>query len=396
MNTSKRPVGQRVHDWLSEPEGETFRLGKWRFWFIAVAGLQLVNALLTGLIFQSAGNLQNYMGAILFGVGALVGWIAIGALHYSDAPDRTLARGVSALDSVTLLFVIAHFAFLMWSYGHLKTLQSAEAKYEQSAAIYNAKAEKLSGDNVTIARAAQTIAQETTKAERLKNDTAYQQRKTAEAGGRLSAPRSPAPAAIAGSLTTSQVELEKPTRPKQSSAEFLTDWDAWIRAANFGELLLCALTLIFIRNKTAHSNKFVFPVAEPIADTFAGKKYFSPLSASSRTPAPAANFTKRKEPSKEHAPSIFIDPEGLKRLRQTLSDISFRIPGYSFKAQPKGDALWIFMVKANKGTQETVASAKAKLEILDDAMKMRREAFQLRVEKFLNENDFELEERASN
>ena len=60
MSAQKRQqLGQRVHAWLSEPDGETFRLGKWRFWFIAVAGLQLLNAGLTALIFQSAGNLQN-------------------------------------------------------------------------------------------------------------------------------------------------------------------------------------------------------------------------------------------------------------------------------------------------------------------------------------------------
>jgi hypothetical protein len=30
-------------------------------------------------------------------------WLGIGALHYSDSHDRQLARGVSALDSVTLI-----------------------------------------------------------------------------------------------------------------------------------------------------------------------------------------------------------------------------------------------------------------------------------------------------
>jgi hypothetical protein len=147
----RQPFGQRVHNWLSEPEGETFRLGKWRFWFACVAGLQLLNAGLTALIFRSAGNLENYMGAILLGVGALVGWIAIGALHYSDAPDKKLARGVSALDSVTLLFVIAHFAFLMWAYGHLRTIQSAEAKYDAQVEKFNGDARQLQADNVKIA-----------------------------------------------------------------------------------------------------------------------------------------------------------------------------------------------------------------------------------------------------
>src|SRR5262245_38388566 len=112
---SRQPFGRRINQWLQEAPGETFRDGKWRFWFIAVAGLQLLNAGLTALIFQSAGALQNYMGAVLLGVGALVGWIAIGCLHYSDSTDRRLAQGVSILDSLTLLFVIGHFCFLTWT-----------------------------------------------------------------------------------------------------------------------------------------------------------------------------------------------------------------------------------------------------------------------------------------
>jgi len=48
------------------------------------------------------------------------------------------------------------------------------------------------------------------------------------------------------------------------------------------------------------------------------------------------------------------------------------------------------MVKANHGTQETVASAKAKLDILDDALKMAPAAFRERLERFLRENGFEI------
>ena len=213
-----------------------------------------VNAGLTALIFQSAGNLQNYMGAVLLGVGALVGWIAIGCLHYSDSGDRQLARGVSALDSVTLLFVVAHFAFLMWAYGHLKTIQSAEAKYEQQAERFNAQAREVQDANVKIAEAARAVAQETTKTARLENDRAYQLRKASEAGARIPVVRSAPAAGAAPALSTSAVELERPTKPDKSSAQFLTEWDAWIRAANLGELLLVALTLIFIRNQTAKTN----------------------------------------------------------------------------------------------------------------------------------------------
>ncbi|HEV2664948.1 MAG TPA: hypothetical protein VG324_08555, partial [Blastocatellia bacterium] len=71
-------------------------------------------------------------------------------------------------------------------------------------------------------------------------------------------------------------------------------------------------------------------------------------------------------------------------------DISFRLHKRSFKAYVKNDAVWIRMMKARFGTQETIASAKAKLSILDDAMKMAPAAFRERLENFLRENGFEI------
>jgi len=52
--------------------------------------------------------------------------------------------------------------------------------------------------------------------------------------------------------------------------------------------------------------------------------------------------------------------------------------------------VWIRMMKARFGTQETVASAKATLEILSDAMNMPREALRECLERFLKQNGFEL------
>jgi hypothetical protein len=48
------------------------------------------------------------------------------------------------------------------------------------------------------------------------------------------------------------------------------------------------------------------------------------------------------------------------------------------------------MVAANNSTQETVASAKATLEILSDAMAMERNAFSERLERFLKQNGFSI------
>src|SRR5215468_7903454 len=81
-----------------------------------------------------------------------------------------------------LICVIAHFCFLLRVYGHLTTLQAAEREYKAAAERYNAEARSVSTDNVRIAEAAERVAAEVTKAEKLRNATAYQQRKAAEAG----------------------------------------------------------------------------------------------------------------------------------------------------------------------------------------------------------------------
>jgi hypothetical protein len=61
--------------------------------------------------------------------------------------------------------------------------------------------------------------------------------------------------AAGASLSTSPVELAKPPEaPKDSAAGFLTRWDSWILLANFGELVPAAITLIFIRNRSAMTN----------------------------------------------------------------------------------------------------------------------------------------------
>jgi hypothetical protein len=48
------------------------------------------------------------------------------------------------------------------------------------------------------------------------------------------------------------------------------------------------------------------------------------------------------------------------------------------------------MMKVNQGTQETVASAKAELLILDDALKMPADRFRERLERFLRQKGLEI------
>jgi len=87
---------------------------------------------------------------------------------------------------------------------------------------------------------------------------------------------------------------------------------------------------------------------------------------------------------------------GLEALREALSTISFYHPNTSFKAYIKPEApktpdhVLIRAMLARAGTQETVASAKAKLDILADATAMERNAFIKRLKNFLNQNGFEL------
>jgi hypothetical protein len=82
--------------------------------------------------------------------------------------------------------------------------------------------------------------------------------------------------------------------------------------------------------------------------------------------------------------------EGLKALRATLRAISARLPGLSFKVSVTGNVIWIVMMVANHGTQETVASARAALSILDDALTMKPDAFRERLESFLKKRGFEI------
>jgi hypothetical protein len=82
--------------------------------------------------------------------------------------------------------------------------------------------------------------------------------------------------------------------------------------------------------------------------------------------------------------------DGMKRLRDALKDISFYHPGLSFKADLKPDCVWIRAMVSEHGVQRTTASAKAKLGLLDDAMRMASDDFRARLEQFLKSKGFEI------
>lgn len=345
---NKKPsISERINARLREPEGQIFKDGKWRFWFLFLAGLGIVNALLTAMVF--AGS----VGGIAVAVGGLVGWVLVGTLYYSDSEDVRLARGVSLLDSATLCFVIAHFCFLMWVYGHLLTLQKADAKYDAAMEVFNVKAERIQADNTKIAASAEKIAEATVKAEKLKNDTAYQQRKTAEAGGRISASRAQF-GGVAPSLSTSQVEIVKPEQPKDSATAFLTRWDVLIRVANFGELILAAITLIYIRNRSAAFNAKNAPTA------FYGAAMAIPatVAALRRGDAKVATPVATVAEGQKSAVSA------LDALREHLRVIAFGIPKHWFKADPIVGGVTIRLCRRRMGRELTVKQTRQSDKIL--------------------------------
>jgi hypothetical protein len=371
--------GQRFHNWLDEPEGQIFAHGKWRFWFPMLLIFSVLNPILTASIFGGAGKLQGYVGAIMLSVGALLAWLCVGTLHYSDSRDARLARGVSLLDSFTLCFVIAHFCFLLWAQGHLMTLQSQETKYEASATNYNERAERISGDNVRIAEAM-------SNAERLRNDTAYQLRRAAE-NGKLK--RARAGRGILGqssSLSTSPIELAKPEKPEGSSAAFLTRWDAWIRAANFGELILAAVTLIYIRNRSAKFNHSAGvkagaqgvqtteaenreTIESPPASDEAGNgseqndDFPSELDASERESRRNPALRQQRQADTKIATTVATGAAderlpALNILRHHLRVIAFQHPGRWFKCDLIDGGVWIRMCERRAGREATIAKTR--------------------------------------
>lgn len=381
---SRRTIAERVNAYLAEAPAEQFTNNKWKFWFVAVAFLSVINSILTWLIFKD--DADNYSGPILLSVGALVAWLCVAALHYSDGPNRQLARSVSAVDSIALLFVVVHFAGLLYVYGHHRALKADEARYTQQAETYNARAEKLQADNVAIARSAERIAEQQTKRARLENDTAYQNRKAAEAGLRAARSSAKAETALGDGLATSQIELERPVKPAESSTAFLTEWDWLVRAANCAELLLACLTLILIRNVSAKTNA-------PVENLPSKVGVFSTV----RTPVPAPAYRRH---GTTHASSESADDkettqgdtaalkDGLRVLRETLRDVAFYTPGVHYKCDLRGDCVWIRQMVSDSGIQRTAHAAKAKHAILRSALRMDAERFRAQVEEWLREHGF--------
>jgi len=182
-------------------------------------------------------------------------------------------------------------------------------------------------------------------------------------------------------------------KPQSAQAIFANVEDIlfWIMCGELALYGLSAFTLFAIA-------KLMDTEEEAPQEIETAEEFPESLDVSTRTPPRRPNFApapkthvsaEQKKTAKTHAS---FDPEGLKRLRETLKDISFRLAGMSFKVDVKvdQDAVWIRLMRANSGTQETESSARANLDILDDALTMSRDAFRSRLEKFLRSHGFDI------
>ncbi len=377
---SRQPFGERINHWLAEAPGQVFTRGKWRFWWPAITAFTLFNAALTAIIFNDGGRLQAYMGAVLVGAGALLVWLCVGFLHYSDGSDRRLARGVSALDSITLCFVIAHFCGLFWVYGRLHTLQTAEVAHNAQVEKYNAEARQVSADNAKIAESLAKVSEAEKQRARIENDSIYQARKAAEAGVRIAPRRG---SAASSSLSTSPVELARPPEAlKDSAADFLTRWDAWIRLANFGELILAAITLIFIRNRSAKTNS-PMEISAAAAEFFPTGRYRSPL--------PQSRFDQTTKSDRGttvvHSGDSFNRKAARRKLLDHLGVISSYSPGKWFKADLVDGGIHIRMCARVNTIEETIADTRQSDRLLQA---VDRPDFRERLIEELRHQGFEI------
>jgi len=341
---NKLSFGQRINRWLDEEPGRIFKDGKWRFWFPMLCGFGILNALLTASVFGSGDNPQTFMGAIVLSVGALLAWLAVGTLHYSDSEDdEKLARGVSALDSIALLFVVAHFCFLLWIQGHLWILQEADKKFEDQAKAYNESALAISSNAVKIAQSVE-------KAAKMNNDAAYQTRKAAEAGAAVRSSGAQFP-----SLSVAPITLAEPERPQQTAAQFLAEWDWWVRMTNFGELALAAITLIFIRNRSARQNA-QYGLRLPVAT---GASLRQPV-ATMPLVAPVAG--QRQKTAQSAAVATGARP--LTVLREHLREIAKGHPGRWFKADLIKGGVAVRLCERQQGREVNVAQTRQSAKLL--------------------------------
>jgi hypothetical protein len=241
----KPGIADRINNWLAENPGQLFRDGKWRFWFVAQVGLQIAISIATLFLFPANSAILVIL------ISAVLLWLLVGFLHYTDSGDRGLDRGVSALDSISLVFAACHLSYLLWVFGHYSVIKAQEVDYEGKRTTWNQEVDRdrdrrLKQTELELAR------QKSREREaRYQADIAY---RASLAGERIKL--GPENQTRSGEQEEGRLETkEKPKAPDgEGSHDYLKSRDWLIRLWHLGEVLFPIITLIYIRNKSVSSN----------------------------------------------------------------------------------------------------------------------------------------------
>lgn len=371
---SRSGLSTWINSKLDEDQGRLFKDNKWRFWFPTATGFQALNTALTWYLFP--GNL----GAIIGCAGALLCWLIICFLHYTDSGHKSLDKWVSILDSAGLVFMVLHFGFLLWAAGHSSLLRDAEAKYEAKVESYNNRIDKdrdRRSEQLKI-EAEREKARE--RAARLEEGAAYWAAKRGTPVKRRPKAQTDSPSLTSESGEEKLESYEKPDKPEgETSTAYLARMDAWIRAMGIGEFLLAVITLITIRYKSTNANHELNTAVAGIT---------SPALSSARmsTPGPSAPLAAPSPVSLHSAgsssgvtpavSSVATSPSGVTTqtsptrdamalLRDHLREIRKQNPGFFFKADKKPNHVVIRMCRSVGQVDQEVASTRQPLSLLD-------------------------------
>jgi hypothetical protein len=183
---------------------------------------------------------------------------------------------------------------------------------------------------------------------------------------------------------TQREALQKIDKPQSSQSVFgdVENILFWIMV---GELALYGLSAFTL-----------FAIAKLVDDDEIEEEFPDEINVSTRSSKTAPKMTTPGDivdDTRNHKKTTPDDTApGFKALRETLKLIAFANPPGHFKVDlsKKCDYLIIRHMESNRGDEATTHSCRARLSLLDDAVRMERGAFRERLERFLKENGFEL------
>jgi len=161
----------------------------------------------------------------------------------------------------------------------------------------------------------------------------------------------------------------------------------WIMAAELALYGLSAFTLFALAKLMADDD--TAPTRTTTTDEFPDR-----LDVENRLPVRrselAPKTTTRGDIVDDTAAERKTTQDGMRRLRETLKLVAFENPPGHFKVDLKDKYLIIRAMESKRGDEYTTHSVRAKLSLLQDAVRMEPEAFKTRLENFLRENQFQV------